>query len=157
MGLSEQSFTSAEKAKLSGLTNYNDTAVRQLISDLSGEVQNKANKTEIPDISGKANKSDIPTLVSQLENDAGYLTSIPDNLVTDSELESKGYLTEFTETDPTVPEWAKQPTKPTYTLEELGAEAAGAAAEAILEANQYTNQQIQVILQDADPSYNTCK
>lgn len=157
MGLSEQSFTSAEKAKLSGLTNYNDTAVRQLISDLSGEVQNKANKTEIPDISGKANKSDIPTLVSQLENDAGYLTSIPDNLVTNSELESKGYLTEFTETDPTVPEWAKQPTKPTYTLEELGAEVAGAAAEAILEANQYTNQQIQVILQDADPSYNTFK
>jgi len=35
------------------------------------------------------------------------------------------YLTEhpieYTETDPTVPKWAKQPTKPTYTAEEVGA------------------------------------
>lgn len=36
----------------------------------------------------------IPTKVSQLTNDAGYLTSIPDEYVTDAELESKGYLTE---------------------------------------------------------------
>ena len=36
----------------------------------------------------------IPTKVSQLTNDTGYLTSIPDEYVTDAELESKGYLTE---------------------------------------------------------------
>lgn len=157
MGLSEQSFTSEEKAKLAGLTNYSDAAVRQLIANLDEEVQKKANKTEIPDISGKADRIEIPTRVSQLENDSGYLTAIPDDLVTESELQSKGYLTEFTESDPTVPAWAKQPTKPTYTLEELGAEAAGAAAAAILLANQYTDQQLQVILDGADPSYNTFK
>lgn len=28
---------------------------------------------------------------------------------------------DFTETDPTVPDWAKQPTKPTYTADEVGA------------------------------------
>lgn len=33
----------------------------------------------------------------------------------------------ITETDPTVPEWAKQPQKPTYTASEVGAEAAGTA------------------------------
>ncbi len=33
----------------------------------------------------------------------------------------------FTEIDPTVPEWAKQPQKPTYTASEVGAEAAGTA------------------------------
>lgn len=157
MGLSEQSFTSEEKAKLAGLTNYSDAAVRQLIANLDEEVQKKADKTEIPDISGKADKTEIPTRVSQLENDSGYLTAIPDDLVTESELQSKGYLTEFIESDPTVPAWAKQPTKPTYTLEELGAEAAGAAAAAILSANQYTDQQLQVILDGADPSYNTFK
>lgn len=43
-----------------------------------------------------------PTKVSELEND-------------------KGYLTEYTETDPTVPDWAKEPTKPTYTADEVGA------------------------------------
>lgn len=33
----------------------------------------------------------------------------------------------ITETDPTVPDWAKQPQKPTYTASEVGAEAAGTA------------------------------
>ena len=36
-------------------------------------------------------------------------------------VESKGYLTSFTETDPTVPAWAKAPNKPTYTASEIGA------------------------------------
>lgn len=34
---------------------------------------------------------------------------------------SDKYLTSYTETDPTVPSWAKQPTKPTYTASEVGA------------------------------------
>lgn len=44
----------------------------------------------------------VPTNVSAFTNDAGYLTS-------------------YTETDPTVPSWAKQPNKPTYTASEVGA------------------------------------
>lgn len=157
MGLSEQNFTLAEKAKLAGLTNYSDTAIRQSITNLEAKVETKANKSEIPDISNKADRSEIPTRVSQLENDARYITSIPDNLVTEEELQSKGYLTEFIESDPTVPEWAKQPTKPTYTLDELGAEAAGAAGTALLEAKGYTDSRFDIILEGADPSYNTFK
>ena len=42
----------------------------------------------------------IPTNVSELTNDSGYLTS---------------------ETDPTVPSWAKEAQKPTYTATEVGA------------------------------------
>ena len=42
----------------------------------------------------KANITDIPTKVSELTNDSGYLTVIPEEYVTDTELESKGYLTE---------------------------------------------------------------
>jgi len=45
---------------------------------------------------------EIPTKVSQLEND-------------------KGFITGYTETDPTVPAWAKAETKPTYTASEVGA------------------------------------
>ena len=44
----------------------------------------------------------VPTKVSELENDSGYLTS-------------------YTETDPTVPAWAKAADKPTYTAAEVGA------------------------------------
>ena len=44
----------------------------------------------------------IPTKLSQLQNDAGFLT-------------------EYTEIDPTVPQWARQATKPTYTAQEVGA------------------------------------
>lgn len=44
----------------------------------------------------------VPTNVSAFTNDAGYLTS-------------------YTETDPTVPNWAKQASKPTYTASEVGA------------------------------------
>lgn len=43
---------------------------------------------------------DIPTNVSDFNNDAGYITQ---------------------ETDPTVPAWAKESTKPTYTAAEVGA------------------------------------
>ena len=157
MGLSEQSFTLEEKNKLKGLTNYSDTSVRELIKEVDEKVNTKADRSEIPDVSNKADIEDIPTKVSQLENDKHYLTTIPDNLVTEEELYSKGFLTGYIETDPTVPEWAKQPNKPTYTLEELGAESAGAAADALLSAKEYTDGRLNIILEGADPSYNTFK
>lgn len=45
---------------------------------------------------------DVPTKTSDLTNDSGFLTS-------------------YTETDPTVPAWAKASSKPTYTAAEVGA------------------------------------
>lgn len=45
------------------------------------------------DLSGYALKTEIPTAVSQLENDAGYLTEVPSEYVTDTELTGKGYQT----------------------------------------------------------------
>ena len=44
-----------------------------------------------------------------------------DSYYTKSEIDNKGYLTSYTETDPTVPAWAKSATKPTYTANEVGA------------------------------------
>lgn len=66
-----------------------------------------ANRTyDLPDKNGTvALTSDIPTVpttISSFTNDSGYLTS-------------------YTETDPTVPAWAKEATKPTYTAAEVGA------------------------------------
>lgn len=53
-------------------------------------------------LAGKAKTADIPTKVSDLTNDSGFITS-------------------YTETDPTVPAWAKAATKPNYTASEIGA------------------------------------
>ena len=94
----------------------------------------------------------VPTKVSELANDKGYITSVPAEYVTDTELNEKGYLTQhqdlssyakkseiptvptkvsaftndagylksYTETDPTVPSWAKASSKPSYTKSEVG-------------------------------------
>ena len=43
----------------------------------------------------------IPTKISELRNDVGYITS-------------------YTETDPTVPSWAKESSKPTYSKSDIG-------------------------------------
>ena len=67
------------------------------------------------------NKPTIPSKTSQLTNDSGFLT-------------------EFTESDPTVPAWAKAASKPSYTPAEIGAvaESAVGAASGVcpLDANQ---------------------
>lgn len=46
------------------------------------------------DLTEYAKKEEIPTKLSQLSNDKGYLTSIPNEYITESELDAKGYLTE---------------------------------------------------------------
>lgn len=70
-------------------------SLRRLVCHIKSEFSKYAKSTE------------IPTKVSELENDSGYITEVPEN--------------EFMETDPTVSEWAKQPNKPTYTADEVGA------------------------------------
>lgn len=115
------------------------TKVSSLIND-SGFITSTAlapylKKTELPtkvsaftndagylvknDLAPYALASSLPTKVSQLENDSKFATvsQIPTKV---SELQNdSGYLSE--ETDPTVPSWAKQPNKPTYTASEVGA------------------------------------
>lgn len=66
-------------------------------------------------------QDNIPTKISELENDSGYLSE---------------------ETDPTVPAWAKASNKPEYTAAEVGADTSGSAAQALSDANAYTDKQI---------------
>ena len=66
------------------------------------------------DLSSYAKKSDIPTKTSQLANDSNYLTAIPSEYVTESELNAKGYLTQHQ----SLTDYAKKsdiPTVPTKT------------------------------------------
>lgn len=110
---------------------YDITAKKHKIGD------GKSKWSELPyaegsgGVSGDINWDQIinaPTKLSQFENDL----DIPDTSYIDKKLEQKAdkdhnhdgvyqpvgdYLTE--ETDPTVPAWAKQAEKPTYTYEEI--------------------------------------
>lgn len=61
------------------------------------------------------------TKISQLTNDAGFLTS--------SDLSA--YITGVTETDPTVKAWAKASSKPSYNASEVGAIATGTTLDSI--------------------------
>lgn len=63
---------------------------------------NRVATTQYVDTMITNNMPEIPTNVSELNNDVGYLTS-------------------YTETDPTVPSWAKAAQKPSYTAAEVGA------------------------------------
>lgn len=109
------------------------------------------------DLSGKADVGNIPTKVSDLTNDAGYISTETDPVfaasaahgITSANIStwngkytkpSSGIpktdlassvqasldladtaLQSYTETDPTVPSWAKATTKPSYTASEVGA------------------------------------
>jgi hypothetical protein len=109
-GLSTNDFTNDYKAKVdSAMQSYTETDptvpshVKEITetdisnwnakSEFSGSYNDLINKPTIPT---------IPTKVSAFENDKGYLTS-------------------YTETDPTVPDWAKASSKPNYTASEVGA------------------------------------
>ena len=69
-----------------GGEGYDDTELRELIDT-------KANKSEVfsGDYNDLTNKPIIPTKTSQLTNDSNFLTSIPGEYVTETELGNKGY------------------------------------------------------------------
>ena len=71
--------------------SYNDLTDKPTL--FSGDYNDLSNKPTIPT---------VPTNVSAFTNDAGYIT-------------------DYTETDPTVPSWAKASSKPSYTASEVGA------------------------------------
>lgn len=68
------------------------------------------------DVGALPSGTKIPAKTSDLTNDSGFITG-------------------YTETDPTVPAWAKSATKPSYTAAEVGADPEGAAVGAVGEHN----------------------
>ena len=79
------------------LSNLDTTLKNDIVSAINEVLQTGG---KVKSVNGKT--GDVVLKTSDLTNDSGYLTS-------------------YTETDPTVPSWAKQPSKPTYTAQEVGA------------------------------------
>ena len=93
--------------------------VKEDIADKAdrSELANLATKEELS--SGLLGKADKENTYTKEEVDSKIVETDLSNYYTKQEIDEKGYIT--VETDPTVPEWAKQPTKPTYTADEVGA------------------------------------
>lgn len=97
-------ITAAKLNKIeNALYEINDTA-NNVNVDLSGYatedyVDNAINQAQLNgsevDLSDYALKIDVPTKTSQLINNSGYITSIPDEYVTETELANKGYITDI--------------------------------------------------------------
>ena len=79
------------------LSNLSTTLKNNIVSAINEVLQTGG---RVKSVNGKT--GDVVLKTSDLTNDSGYLTS-------------------YTETDPTVPSWAKQSSKPTYTAQEVGA------------------------------------
>ena len=79
------------------LSNLSTTLKNNIVSAINEVLQTGG---RVQSVNGKT--GDVVLKTSDLTNDSGYLTS-------------------YTETDPTVPSWAKQTSKPTYTAQEVGA------------------------------------
>ena len=95
--LTEGLATKANKSEIPSLEGYaTETFVTNEIAKASlsgGEVDLSGLATKA-ELATKADKTAIPTKTSQLTNDKGYLTSVPSEYVTETELNAKGYLTE---------------------------------------------------------------
>ena len=98
----------ADWAKAASKPSYTAAEVGALPSTYTAPVTSVNGQTGVVSLSIPT----VPTNVSEFNNDAGYLTS-------------------YTETDPTVPAWAKATNKPSYTAAEVGAMATSHAANAI--------------------------
>lgn len=83
-GLSTNDYTTTEKNKLAGLKNY---TLPTASSSVLGGVKVGSNLS----ISSGVLSAIVPTKTSQLSNDSGFLTSIPSEYITETELNAKGY------------------------------------------------------------------
>ena len=107
-------ISDSEIERLSTLKNYDDTEIKDILNNKANvsDLHSHTNKTVLDgitsykvnewnsksDFSGNyndlTNKPTIPTKTSQLTNDSGFITTVPSEYVTESELNNKGYLTQ---------------------------------------------------------------
>ena len=154
----EQKFWRGTKAEFNAVETKSDDTMYIIIDDDGTIVEPGGMQPSVYDPQGKA--TDIFAYVDNTHNtnteahsdireriDAIAVPTKTSELTNDS-----GYLTSYTETDPTVPSWAKAETKPTYTADEVGARPdtwMPTAAQVGAATEEYVNQAIQTAIGDA--------
>jgi len=96
-------------------------AIKGLINKINAE--STATNSKIGDLTdlNTTTKTNLVAAINEAASSGG--TTYDDTALAGrvTALENAGYITSYTETDPTVPAWAKAATKPTYTATEVGA------------------------------------
>ena len=80
-------------AQLGGGNTDIDLSVYQLIQDNTLTTTAKTIPTAINELKSSLNGIKVPTKTSELTNNSGFITAIPSEYITESELNAKGYLT----------------------------------------------------------------
>lgn len=113
-------YIKSNKSLIENVTT-NKVNVSDIINNLTTNVANKPlSAAQGAELKALIDAIVVPTKVSQLTNDSGYITG-------------------YTETDPTVPAWAKASTKPSYTAAEVGADVSGTANSVVSNHNTSTS------------------
>ena len=94
ISIPEEYITETELEAKGYLTSHQD------ISNLQSKIDNNLATTSkevvgaINEVKSSVDGITVPTKTSDLTNDSGFITSIPSEYITETELETKGYLTE---------------------------------------------------------------
>lgn len=93
-------------------------------SDFSGSYNDLTDKPTIPTVNNatltiQKNGTTVKTFTANASSNVTANITVP--TATSDLTNDSGFITGYTETDPTVPSWAKASSKPTYTASEVGA------------------------------------
>lgn len=121
-GLSTNDYTTTEKDKLSGIASGAQVNVIESVKVNGTALAVSSKAVNVP----KATNSTYGAIILSDATDgtaaaASGGTAATPKAVADALSEAKTYSDGFTETDPTVPSWAKASSKPTYTAAEVHA------------------------------------
>lgn len=83
----DNNYTTNEKNKLAGLENYDDTEIKAQIAQ-AGKIDIITVNGTAQEVTNKTVALTIPTDNAQLANGAGYLTAVPSEYITETELAS---------------------------------------------------------------------
>lgn len=80
-------------AQLGGGNSDIDLSIYQTIQDNTLTTTAKTIPTAINELKSSLNRIKVPTKTSELTNNSGFITAIPSEYITETELNAKGYLT----------------------------------------------------------------
>ena len=81
-------------SKVSRVDQYKEVVDKEYVDDAIANAQLSGGNGGSVNLEGYAKTEDIPTKLSELENDSNFLTSVPSEYITETELNNKKYATQ---------------------------------------------------------------